>query len=583
MAHDLVIKNGTLIDGTGADPFRADVVVDDGRITRVGDASTAEADKVIDATDRIVTPGFIDAHTHLDAQVGWDPALTSSSMHGITTVLVGNCGVSFAPVSKGNEETLAKIMESVEDISAKAIMDGLPWSWTDYGGYLDAVQDLKPALNVVGLVGHAAIRYDAMGDRSIDHHEHPTDAELERMCELVRESMAAGAVGFSTSRLHGHAVPDGRQMPGTFAQMRELRAIQQAVVEGGGEGAIFQFVPEIKSLAEAITGVANGADPETLVDGSRTHEFRLMLEAVERGCHVMFSGGTLRDGDGCFNVLKNFLDGANADGHKITSLAHTRPSGSLLGLAQLPPFRGEAWEELMAMPTIADRLTALRDPAKRARLVEEGRKHGFRLPPEQIHPMGVGSKPEYDMDNQANLAELARAADVDPAELIVDRLISSEGRELFSGWNFGSNVTAQAKLMTTEHCLPGLGDAGAHVGEIIDADSTTFLLAELARTRGIMSIPQAVHKLTGMPASVLGLIERGQVKEGWHADLNVIDIEALGSTQPEYLNDFPFGGGRFVVGSTGYDATIVGGEVVIEQGKHTGQRPGRVIRDFARN
>jgi N-acyl-D-amino-acid deacylase len=224
-------------------------------------------------------------------------------MHGITTVLVGNCGVSFAPVSKGNEETLAKIMESVEDISAKAIMDGLPWSWTDYGGYLDAVQDLKPALNVVGLVGHAAIRYDAMGDRSIDHHEHPTDAELERMCELVRESMAAGAVGFSTSRLHGHAVPDGRQMPGTFAQMRELRAIQQAVVEGGGEGAIFQFVPEIKSLAEAITGVANGADPETLVDGSRTHEFRLMLEAVERGCHVMFSGGTLRDGDGCFNAL----------------------------------------------------------------------------------------------------------------------------------------------------------------------------------------------------------------------------------------------------------------------------------------
>jgi len=580
MAHDLVIKNGMVIDGTGAASFRADIVVDDRRITRIGDASMAEADKVIDATDRIVTPGFIDAHTHLDAQVGWDPEMTSSSMHGITTVLVGNCGVSFAPVSRGNEETLAKIMESVEDISAEAIMHGLPWSWTDYGGYLDAVQELNPALNVVGLVGHAAIRYDAMGDRSIDHHEHPTDAELERMCELVRDSMAAGAVGFSTSRLHGHTVPDGRQMPGTFAKMRELRAIQQAVVEGGGQGAIFQVVPEIKSLGEAIVGVAKGADPEILVDGTRTHEFRLMLEAVERGCHVMYSGGTTRTGDGCFDVIKHFLDEVNTDGRKITPLVHTRPSGNLLGLAQRPPFFGEAWADLMTMPTIAERLAALRDPATRDRLLKEGRKHGFRLPPEQIHPMGVGSKPEYDLDNKANLAELARAADVDPAELIVERLIASEGRELFNGWNFGSNVTAQVKLMATEHCLPGLGDAGAHVGMMIDADSTTFLLAELARTRAIMSIPEAVHKLTGMPASVLGLVERGQVQEGWHADLNVIDIDKLGSTQPEYVNDFPFGGGRFVVGSTGYDATIVGGDVIFSHGQNTGQRPGRVIRDF---
>lgn len=583
MIHDLVIKNGMLIDGTGAQPFRADLVVDDGRITRIGDAAKAEANKVIDATGRIVTPGFIDAHTHLDAQVGWEPELKSSSMHGITTVLVGNCGVSFAPVSRGNEETLAGIMESVEDISAKAIMTGLPWSWTDYGGYLDAVQELKPALNVVGLVGHAAIRYDAMGDRSIDHHEHPTEAELVRMGELVRESMAAGAVGFSTSRLHGHAVPDGRQMPGTFARMPELRAIQQAVVEGGGKGAIFQFVPEITSMGRALVGVATGADPETLIDGSMTHEFRVMLEAVEQGCHVMFSGGAQRQGDGCVGVLEDFLAKVNADSRKVTALVHTRPSGSLLGLAQLPPFQGKAWAELLAMPTKADRLAVLRDPVMRARLVEEGRTHGFRLPPEQIHPMGVSSKPDYDLDNQANIAELAKAADVDPVELMVDRLLSSEGDELFNGWNFGANIDAQARLMATAHCLPGLGDAGAHVGEIIDADSTTFLLAELARTRGIMSIPEAVHKLTGMPASVLGLIERGQLHEGWHADLNVIDIDALGSTQPRYVNDFPFGGGRFVVGSTGYDATIVGGKVVIEQGTHTGQRPGQVIREFVRH
>ena len=233
--------------------------------------------------------------------------------------------------------------------------------------------------------------------------------------------------------------------------------------------------------------------------------------------------------------------------------------------------------------TLDQRLNALRDPDRRAVLIKEAREFGFRLPPAQIHPMGVGEKPNYDLDSRASVADLAREAGVDPVELVVDRLIASDGRELFNGWNFGANLEAQWRLMQSANCLPGLGDAGAHVGEIIDADSTTFVLASLARDRGIMSIPEAVHKLTGMPASVLGLRERGQVKEGWHADLNIIDLEALGSTQPVYLNDFPYNGGRFVVGSTGYDATIVGGQVVIQKGKLTGQRPGRVIREFVRS
>ena len=583
MAHDLVIKNGTLIDGSGSEPIRADIIVNDGKITRIGGSGSDEAARVIDATDRIVTPGFIDAHTHLDAQVGWDPELTPSIYHGITTVLVGNCGVTFAPVSPGNESKLAEIMEGVEDISAKAIMTGLPWSWTGYGGYLDAVQELKPALNVVGLVGHAAVRYDVMGDRAIEHDAVPTDAEISAIADRVRESVAAGAVGFSTSRLHGHAVPDGRQMPGTFARMPELRAIQRAVVEGGGQGAIFQFVPEIGSLGRTMVEVLKGAEPEVLLDPNRTREFLVMRDAAEAGCHVMFSGGALPFGDGCVGVLEGFLDSANAKSRKITTLVHSRPSGSLLGLAQLPPFKGPAWAALMSLSSLGERLDALRDPDKRAALTREAREYGFRLPPEQIHPMGLGEKPDYDLDSKASVADLAREAGVDPVEFVVDRLIASDGRELFNGWNFGANLEAQWRLMQSANCLPGLGDAGAHVGEIVDADSTTFLLASLARDRGVMSIPEAVHKLSGMPAAVLGLIDRGQVKEGWHADLNVIDLEALGSTQPVYRNDFPYNGGRFVVESTGYDATIVGGEVVIQEGKLTGQRPGRVIRDFARN
>ena len=583
MAHDLVIKNGTLIDGSGSEPIRADIIVNDGKIARIGDSGSDEAARVIDATDRIVTPGFIDAHTHLDAQVGWDPQLTPSVYHGITTVLVGNCGVTFAPVSPGNESKLAEIMEGVEDISAKAIMTGLPWSWTGYGGYLDAVQELKPALNVVGLVGHAAVRYDVMGDRAIEHDAVPTDDEISAIADRVRESVAAGAVGFSTSRLHGHAVPDGRQMPGTFARMPELRAIQRAVVEGGGQGAIFQFVPEIGSLGRTMVEVLKGAEPEVLLDPNRTREFLVMRDAAEAGCHVMFSGGALPFGDGCVGVLEGFLDSANAKSRKVTTLVHSRPSGSLLGLAQLPPFNGPAWAALMSLPSLGERLDALRDPDKRAALTREARENGFRLPPEQIHPMGLGEKPEYDLDSKASVADLAREAGVDPVEFVIDRLIASDGRELFNGWNFGANLEAQWRLMQSANCLPGLGDAGAHVGEIVDADSTTFLLASLARDRGVMSIPEAVHKLSGMPAAMLGLIDRGQVKEGWHADLNVIDLEALGSKQPVYLNDFPYNGGRFVVESTGYDATIVGGEVVIQEGKLTGQRPGRVIRDFARN
>ena len=583
MVHDLVIKNGTLIDGSGSEPIRANIIVNDGRITRIGNCGSVEAAQVIDATDRIVTPGFIDAHTHLDAQVGWDPELTPSIYHGITTVLVGNCGVTFAPVSPGNEPKLAEIMEGVEDISAKAIITGLPWSWTGYGGYLDAVQKLKPALNIVGLVGHAAVRYDVMGDRAIDHDAVPTDDEIRDIADRVRESVAAGAVGFSTSRLHGHALPDGRQMPGTFARMPELRAIQQAVVEGGGQGAIFQFVPEINSLGRTLIEVLNGAEPEVLLDPNKTREFLVMKDAAEAGCHVMFSGGALPFGDGCVGIMEDFLASANADERKITTLVHSRPSGSLLGLAQLPPFKGPAWAALMLLPSLAERLDALRDPDSRTALIEEAREHGFRLPPEQIHPMGLAEKPDYDLDSRASLADLAREAGVDPVELMVDRLVASEGRELFNGWNFGANLEAQWRLMQSANCMPGLGDAGAHVGEIVDADSTTFLLASLARDRGIMSIPEAVHKLTGMPASVLGLKERGQVKEGWHADLNIIDLKALGSTQPVYMNDLPYDGGRFVVGSTGYDATIVGGQVIIQKGKLTGQRPGHVIRDFVRN
>ena len=246
MNYDLVISGGTIVDGTGSAPFKGDVGIKDGRIASLGDLSAAESGRTIDATGQTVTPGFVDLHTHLDAQVGWDPELTSSSFHGVTTALIGNCGVGFAPVSENNRQYMAKLMESVEDIAAEAILDGLPWNWTGYGGYLDSVQALKPALNIVGLAGHSAIRFEAMGDKSMDKDVQADDRELAEIVRMVKESVEAGAVGFSTSRFIPHTVPDGRCTPGTWADLRETSAIQQAVVEAGGVGALFQSANDFK-------------------------------------------------------------------------------------------------------------------------------------------------------------------------------------------------------------------------------------------------------------------------------------------------------------------------------------------------
>ncbi len=565
MGHELIISGGTIVDGSGAAPYRADVAVDSGRITRIGDLAGVDATRRIDATGKVVTPGFVDLHTHLDAQVGWDPEMRSSSWHGVTTALIGNCGVTFAPVSPGNRRYLAELMEAVEDIAADAIMDGLPWTWTSYGQYLDAVQGLRPALNIVGLAGHSSIRFEAMGDRSLDEGAQATDAELAHIARLVRESVEGGAVGFSTSRFLGHKVPDGRCTPGTFADLREMEAIQQAIVDGGGRGGVFQVAPDFATRkAEELAMFERGAD---------------------LGCRILFSGGTHARGDGGVGFWREYLERNNAAGRYMRTLSHSRPSGALFGLAQALPFKGESWHALLELPDATARAAAMRAPGQRARLVAEARQAGFKwgATAHTVHPLGNGATPTFDLDRTASVAQQAEAAGVDPFEFVVDRLIASDGRELFSYWMFSGTLENQWPFLQMEHCVPALGDAGAHVGFLMDADSPTFLLSELTRDRGLFTLPEAVRRLTSYGAELLGLRERGLVQEGWHADLNVIDIERLGTCYPEYVNDFPHDGGRFIVRSTGYVATIVGGEIVVTDGAHTGQRPGVVIREFVRS
>ena len=564
MAHSMIITGGTVVDGSGAEERRADVAIDDGRISRIGDLSGETAAQTIDATGKLVTPGFVDLHTHLDAQIGWDPEMRPSSYHGVTTALIGNCGVTFAPCRESNRQYLAELMEAVEDIAANAIIDGLPWNWTTFGEYLDTVQSLKPTLNVVGMCGHSAIRFEAMGDKSCDEGVQADDRELARIVELVKESVEGGAVGFSTSRFLGHRVPDGRLTPGTWADQRETEAIQQAVVDAGGRGGLFQAAPDMQTRYKV--------------------EREMFERGAEIGCQVLFSGGTGPQGDGGVSNWENFLGRNNEKGNRITSICHTRPSGSFFGLAQQAFLRTPGWRELMKLPTIADRAAALKDPATKDKLIKEAiEAGGFGRTAYMLHPMGTGDYPDFDLDNERNLQKLADVAGVDPVELYVDRLVASDGKELWNLWAFGGALENQWNYMRLPHVVPMLGDAGAHVGQFTDADSPTFLLGELTRDRGVYSLPEAVYRISGKSAEVLGLKERGQLKEGWHADVNVIDYENLRSCHPEYVNDFPHNGGRLVVKSTGYDATIVAGQVVIQDGEYTGNRPGEVVREFIRD
>ena len=311
---------------------------------------------------------------------------------------------------------------------------------------------------------------------------------------------------------------------------------------------------------------------------------RQMFETgAEIGCQVLFSGGTGGDGDGGVARMAEFLERNNEGGRRITSICHTRPSGSFFGLAQQAFLRTPAWRELMQLPSIADRAAALKDPATRERLVTEAKEAGgFGDVARILHPMGTGEFPDFDLENQSNLQKLADDAGKDPVDVYVERLIASEGKELWNLWAFGGSLENQWNYMRLPHVVPMLGDAGAHVGQFTDADSPTFLLGELTRDRGVYSLEEAVHRISGKSAQVLGLKERGELREGWHADINVIDYDNLTSCHPEYVRDFPHNGGRLVVKSRGYDATLVAGKVVIADGQYTGNRPGEVIREFIR-
>ena len=543
MAHDIVIRGGELVDGTGGAPRQGDLAIDGNAIAAVGKVEDS-GKREIDAQGLAVTPGFVDLHTHLDAQIGWDPQMTPVSWHGVTTALLGNCGVTFAPCKPADVDLLAAMMETVEDIPKNAILTGLPWDWEDYGGYLDAIERLNPALNVAGMVGHCAVRFYVMGERAVE--EQATAEERAQMADVVAKSMDGGAVGFSTNRYPPHKLPDGRSIPGTFADPIELVEIAKAVGPRNGlmqaVGANFEV---LKAMAETTKGrilFSYGTGPQ---EGSGKAQAENLAKLCEHG--------------------------------DLTAITQVRGSGFMFGLQSALPVQGETWDAVRKMK-LPERLAAIRDADTRAKLVAEGKASKQRFPLHNVFYLGDGESPNYTAPAEQNLEAEAKAAGEHWVETFLRLSDATDGRALFNLRMFNQSLKELGDLFKSEHIFPSLGDAGAHVSQIMDAGWPSFVLGHWIRDAKLYSLEEGVRRLTSGPARVLGLEDRGALRVGMKADVNVLDPAKVAERQPELVHDFPGGAPRYIQKSLGYKATIVNGAVTLVDGEHTGERAGQVLR-----
>ena len=548
MSHDLVIRGGSVVDGTGAEPYTADIAIDGDTIAEIGKVA-GKGKEEIQAGGLNVSPGFIDLHTHLDAQIGWDPQVTSVSWHGVTTALLGNCGVTFAPCKPSDREFLAGMMETVEDIPKNAILHGLPWNWESYGGYLDALEALGPSINIAGLVGHCAVRFYVMGERAVE--EPATDDEVRQIAELAGQSVKEGAAGFSTNRLPGHRLPDGRSIPGTFAHRDELRAVAKQV---GKYGGIMQTVSDFRDF---------DAELDLIADEARSARGALFSTAAEIGVERM----------------NERVMAMRAEGLNVTSVTVPRSGGGVGGLSTNNFFRTDAWNELRKTD-VSERLKAIREPEMRRRLIAEVKAQGDEVveSTKRWFYMGDQARPCYTQSMGESVYHQAQAAGEHPVETWLRITDATDGKALFHLRGFNVNLSALEDLIRTEWAMPGLGDAGAHVSQMIDSGWSTFILSHWHRDSGVYAIEEAVRRISAVPAGVLGLTDRGTLEVGKRADVNVFDISRLEERMPEIVHDFPFGAPRFIQRAVGYHATVCNGTVLLRDDELTGECAGRILR-----
>jgi len=564
--HDIVIRGGEVADGTGAAPRPADVAVDGDRITAVGEVP-GRGRREIDGRDRLVTPGFVDVHTHLDAQLFWDPVGSSSCWHGVTTVVLGNCGVTFAPVHPGQEGYLAEMMEAVEDIPADTIMAGLDWGWETYGDFLRALARRPLGVNAGGMIGHAALRYYVMGPRSLDDAP-ASDEDIVHMAALVGEAIDAGALGFSTSRSFMHTVPDGRPIPGTYARPAELAALAGALAERG-RGTI-EVVPRI--------GERDGPERQNSVAEMA------WMEAVSRAAARPLTF-TITQSDrrpGLWAWVMDQVAEARSRGADLRPQTSARGTGIVYGLVGRIFYDDlSAWAELMARPWEA-RVAALADEGLRRRLVEEADQprslSGPLAPkdPDKLYLLPPGPA-RYDVAPANSLAAEAARRGTTPAGAFVAFTVETGGRGLLYYPVLNQDLDAVAQMLTNPDVVVGVADAGAHVALTMDAGQSSYLLGHWVRDEGLLEVGRAVRKLTLEGAELYGIPDRGVVAPGAYADLNVIDLDRLSLDAPEMVADFPLGAQRYVQRAHGYEHTLVNGRVLVCDDELTDERPGRVV------
>ena len=569
MTYDLLIRNGTIVDGLGGEPYVGDVAVRDGVIAAVGHINGDSAEHEIDATGLLVTPGFVDLHTHYDGQAIWSERLTPSSAHGVTTVVMGNCGVGFAPCRKEDHDVLVDVMAGVEDIPGVVMTDGLPWSWETFPQYMDALEAGKRDIDVAAYLPHSPLRVYVMGQRGADR-EPATAEDLAKMRALAKEAIEIGALGFASSRLTIHKTESGSPIPSYDAAREEIEEIARGVVDAGG--GLLQFVPDIP---------AGGYQPvlQTVFD-----------VAEDVGLPVTFTLVVANSGDPTWPDAITMVEKANKNaggGVRFTAQLLPRPIGLIIGLqlSANPFVLYPSYREIAHLP-LAERVAEMRKPEVRARILAD--KPGVGHPILYVAQMwdwifALGDNPNYEPNPWDSIGARARAKGVNPMEEAYDRLLDDDGRAmlLVATSNLEKNsLDTVGELLHRDDVVLGLGDGGAHYGMICDASYSTYFLAHWARDRasGRFTVSQAVRELTSVPARVAGLGDRGRIAVGYKADLNVIDHAALRLHKPVISYDLPAGGRRLDQTADGYVATVVSGEVIAENGVPTQARPGKLVR-----
>ena len=562
MAYDLLVKNGTVVDGSGSPGYRADVGIIGGKIAAIGRINEG-AKQTIDAEGHIVSPGFVDGHTHMDAQIFWDPIGSCSCYHGVTSVVMGNCGFTLAPCKQEDADMVFRNLERAEDLSRDAMLEGIDWRWETFPEFLDVIDELPKGINYAGYIGHSALRTYVMGERAFS--DAASEDDVRNMQQLVKQAVQAGAIGFSTSRTFNHLTADDRPVASRIAEWNEVRAIVNAVGETG------------KGLFE-IAGEAPGRDPERIAE----YHGRLRDLAVESGVPQTWGMFSVRAAPDLWRPYFDLLDETAAAGGRMFAQVHSRALSSLLSFESNTPFDSwEYWSEFRQLP-LAEQAAKMRNPEIKAKLIEIASR-------EYTGPRIVGAEarpPEWDyiypMDDMVydkpSMAELARAKGVHPVELMIDMALERDLKMFFRQPIANEDQAQVLDMMKHPRSVITFSDSGAHVSQIMDSSLQTHLLSYWVREKQAMTLEEAIKQITYNTATMWGLHDRGLLREGMAADLVVFDADTIGARMPDVVHDLPAGAKRLKQTADGILNTVVNGEILLTNNEHSGAVPGQLLR-----